>query len=323
MKKKPVFNLLAILIGITAGLAISEFIARIEMPGPLYLSKIDLNEFQYREHNGVILWNQHSEDLENVAKEAGKNEERFRIVGLGDSIMFGSGIDSKNTYMSRLGNELEKITGKETEVVDLSQPGYGISEEDAAFDLMGVHAKPDLVIIHAWEDDLADYVVVDNVVYDAGVYTEKGFIRSIPLPLAINKFLILNSRLYQYLSIRAIIAGRNPNNENRKEPLKNINSIYVNAAGSNAKILILFSPDLSGEKIQPFKIQEDKTQFYKILTDWAADRDVETLDLGKELSGIDATEIRLDPIHFNEKGHDMILKILAGHIAGEYIEQPR
>lgn len=324
MKKTFIFKIMSILLGICAGIVAGELLARTIMPRPLYYPRIRMEKVKIRVHQGVELWDVRDDEMEGMARKATEQKDSYRIVGLGDSIMFGANINKKDTYINRLGSEMEKITGRKTQVVDLSQPGYNLRQEAALFAMLGVQTKPNLVIIHAWEDDLAEYLVVGGIIYGSNIYSETGIVRTIPLPSVVNEFFILRSRLYQYLSFLALKSRQN----NKKENMGNrptcsqlLDSFYKNAQKSNARILILLSPALVDGKIQPFDRTPTKQSLYFAITGWAKSRGVDVIDLTEVMAGVDGKTIRVDEVHFNKKGHDMILKILADYIPARYLKQ--
>jgi lysophospholipase L1-like esterase len=72
----------------------------------------------------------------------------FRIVGIGDSVMFGWGVDAKETYLARLEKDLGgRFPQRRFEVWNLGVPGYNSVQEVSALrekiDALG----PDLLVI--------------------------------------------------------------------------------------------------------------------------------------------------------------------------------
>ena len=53
-----------------------------------------------------------------------KPEGIYRIVILGDSYVFGNGVELENSFVEILRNKLNK-----TEIINLGTPGYGINQE--------------------------------------------------------------------------------------------------------------------------------------------------------------------------------------------------
>lgn len=81
----------------------------------------------------------------------------FTIVGLGDSVMFGWGVDDDETYLAGLLDRLDaRLPDAPTRIVNLAVPGYNTYLELQAFKRHGVSRGADLVLIH-----LANGIVAD------------------------------------------------------------------------------------------------------------------------------------------------------------------
>jgi hypothetical protein len=74
----------------------------------------------------------------------------FRIVGLGDSFMFGFGVADDQTYLARLES---RLSGSGVEVVNLAVPGYNGAMEVRSLELKGLAYAPELVIIEFISND--------------------------------------------------------------------------------------------------------------------------------------------------------------------------
>jgi hypothetical protein len=70
----------------------------------------------------------------------------YRILGLGDSFIFGWGVEEDQTFLSRLGTLLESQSGRKVEAFDLGVWGYGTIQEVKVFEQFRDY-KPDLVIL--------------------------------------------------------------------------------------------------------------------------------------------------------------------------------
>lgn len=78
----------------------------------------------------------------------------IRVVGLGDSGMFGWGVDLDEDYMSVLEANLNlREDGTTYEVLNMAVPGYNTQLELEALRHKGVKYKPDIVIIGWCEND--------------------------------------------------------------------------------------------------------------------------------------------------------------------------
>jgi len=72
-----------------------------------------------------------------------------RVVGIGDSFMFGQGVSDDQTYLSRLEAQLRRV-----EAVNLAVPGYNTVMEVAALEKHGLAYQPDVVLIEFVSNDL-------------------------------------------------------------------------------------------------------------------------------------------------------------------------
>jgi|TARA_B100000315_G_scaffold145399_1_gene134327 hypothetical protein len=85
-------------------------------------------------------------------KSYAKDKGQFRIVGIGDSVMMGQGVDFKHTYGEVLENELNRKSQErgmdiKFEFINLAVHGYNTTMEVETFFQKGSQFNPDLVII--------------------------------------------------------------------------------------------------------------------------------------------------------------------------------
>jgi len=89
------------------------------------------------------------------AKPQARQPRSFRIVGLGDSYMFGLGVADEQTYLARLAERLRTaLPLTSVEVMNLAVPGYNGAMEVQALKTKGMAYRPDLVIIEFVGNDL-------------------------------------------------------------------------------------------------------------------------------------------------------------------------
>ena len=78
-----------------------------------------------------------------------------RVVGLGDSVMFGWGVSEEDAYLARLASLLETTSPEVAwEVVNTAVPGYNTVMEVATLEAKGLRFDPDLVILNFVGNDL-------------------------------------------------------------------------------------------------------------------------------------------------------------------------
>ena len=95
-----------------------------------------------------------------------KAENVFRIIGLGDAVTFGLGVNNNETWTSFLERNLnndEDLTqaGQKFEVINFGFPFWNTKKEIQAFELKALKYTPDLVILQYMENDAQDTSRVD------------------------------------------------------------------------------------------------------------------------------------------------------------------
>jgi len=81
--------------------------------------------------------------------------DAYRIVGLGDSVMFGWGVADHETYLARLCARLQNENPEQAvHVLNTAVPGYNTVMELATLRERALRYAPDLVLIHYVENDL-------------------------------------------------------------------------------------------------------------------------------------------------------------------------
>jgi lysophospholipase L1-like esterase len=89
------------------------------------------------------------------AVPAARTRPAVRIVGLGDSVMFGWGVSEQDTYLARLAQRLRaEHPGVAWEVVNTAVPGYNTVMEVETLETKGLRFDPDLVIVNFVGNDL-------------------------------------------------------------------------------------------------------------------------------------------------------------------------
>lgn len=88
--------------------------------------------------------------------ERDKPDGVFRIVGLGDSHMFGWGVAQDELYLARLEERLNEAAppGRRFEVLNCAVPGYNTVLEATQLEARCAAFAPDLVVLHVVGNDL-------------------------------------------------------------------------------------------------------------------------------------------------------------------------
>jgi lysophospholipase L1-like esterase len=80
--------------------------------------------------------------------ERAKPSGVFRIVGLGDSVMFGWGVGEGEPYLQIVEQRLNEKALRRFEVLNFAVPGYNAAIEAATFEHKAAAFAPDLVVVH-------------------------------------------------------------------------------------------------------------------------------------------------------------------------------
>jgi len=128
--------------------------------------------FTYKRLNRNVPVTINSEGFRGKAVPIHKSPPSKRIVGIGDSLMFGWGVEDKETYLSILSEQLNSKSPEcSWEIINMAVPGYNTVMEVETLKEKGLHYKPDIVIIHFCQNDLRlpnfireqeDYLALDQ-----------------------------------------------------------------------------------------------------------------------------------------------------------------
>jgi len=80
--------------------------------------------------------------------------DAFRIVGLGDSVMFGWGVADEETYLSHLCGQWKQKKGGPVAVWNTCVPGYNTTMEVETLEAKLLSKAPNLVLLHYVDNDL-------------------------------------------------------------------------------------------------------------------------------------------------------------------------
>jgi len=94
-----------------------------------------------------------------------KGKEEFRVLALGDSIVFGWGVPQDQIFPVRLEQLLERRMGRPVRVINSGVGGYNTVQEVAYFKEEGITFQPDLVLLTYVENDIdetPDHLITDH-----------------------------------------------------------------------------------------------------------------------------------------------------------------
>lgn len=106
----------------------------------------------------------------------------FRILGIGDSITFGTGVREDDLFLARLRRALEAQSPGRYEVWNLGVVGYNTAHEVALLRHVGVGLDPDLVLLFYVLNDAVDVLPREALEALAGLPPSGPRTRSRPSP---------------------------------------------------------------------------------------------------------------------------------------------
>ncbi len=90
-------------------------------------------------------------------------EKAYRILGIGDSYLFGQGVKAKDRCLTRLGNQLQNdFPSQLIETINSGQPGYNTVMEARVLKECGLSFHPNLVILHFVPNDVEPDIYTRN-----------------------------------------------------------------------------------------------------------------------------------------------------------------
>ncbi len=166
--KKSTFkiNFLIFFFSVIISVLILELVARQLMPAPLpwlypqirYQSNKDLI-FSLKPNDGAFTADKpaliNKRGLRGPIYNYEKRIGVTRIMFLGDSVVFGFGVDESDIVTSKV-EQLMNSQGKNVEVINTGVPSYNTEQEVAYFETQGFRYSPDWVILGFYWNDVSD-----------------------------------------------------------------------------------------------------------------------------------------------------------------------
>jgi len=308
-------NVLLVLLSSLLAIGLAEFLSgRVGLP-PGFGRVHPLDGAPTREVDGVVLWDHAQPRVDDVAQSAPPDGDAFVVLGLGDSIMYGVGLAVEQTYFEHARRALAE-QGRDVRLFNLATPGFNTMQENAAHEEIAERLNPDVVIVHYWEDDARQYRVFDGQVVDFGDMDRDGeLIQALPLPRAVNEFLLLHSRVYRLLTYFLVTSGREAAPSDWSRVAAPLEEIAHRTARSGGRLVVLASPGLDRAKPTP---NSDLFSLRKL----AERHGFELIDLAEWLDGVDSSTVAMDACHLNAEGHRILGDRLARYLLTRDLLEP-
>ncbi|MFT5286592.1 MAG: lysophospholipase L1-like esterase [Planctomycetota bacterium] len=130
---------------------LGEIICVSETPDLIFELRPGLRQVSYA--GALISTNQ--DGFRSNAPTPVKSDKSYRVLGLGDSVMFGQGVPDGREYLARLERNLKADDpSREWQVINSAVPGYNSAQELAFLQSRGLDLMPDLVVIGFVSNDV-------------------------------------------------------------------------------------------------------------------------------------------------------------------------
>ena len=237
-----------------------------------------------------------------------------RLLFLGDSVTFGTGVGNEQPFPRLVESALADVSGRDVQTINAAVVGYNTTQELERLRAVGPAYRPDVVVLTFVVNDLLDaFSIFDHQ------YQPTGFLAGPKV------WLRHNSHLYRFTQntywrvvgeLRRLGTGRTEPLRPRarvEERLAELSEIAAWAQAHNARFLLALYPDNLGDLVGPGATGERVTVREELLrfAEWAG---IPAVDLTAALGDVRdprARQFRLgeDP-HPSPAGHQVIAEAL-------------
>ncbi len=295
------------ILGLVAGLSIAEGVVRFFKPTPPVQM---VRGYGLHLVGDVPVW-EYSADRHN-RECVDQHPERTRVLFFGSSITFGSGLRADETFTTALEARLNRVRPTPGFcVMNFAQAGFSFEQKYAVARIEAARYRPALIM---WEDwvEWMDYTLIGETAYGTSGYRIRpdGFIGMAGVPDALNRALLVHSRLYEYLTL---VAGektpRLPTDaEARAFAVTRLPRVVQLADDLHAKLVLYLAPPLD----RPFsETTASPPDWHAAIVDFGRANDVPVYPLQRELIDEDYLRVRQDPCcHYNAEGHRALVPVM-------------
>jgi GDSL-like Lipase/Acylhydrolase family len=242
----------------------------------------------------------------------------FRILVMGDSMVFGSGgVEASERF-----TDILEGSAKNVEMINMGVPGYGPDQEYLYLKTEGLRYHPDLVLFCAFWNDFQDSYSIMNYGRPKG-YTSLSGHQLVFHPPVFSGFYKLSQHVYLLKFVdRALMKiyrqsyfreGPVTDRQTRLEVLKQLFASAADLCREHGVEFVLVYLPLPGQK--------DKINIQEVMEDLASTQRVRTLDLTDTLRNANSQRpAYFGDTHFNEYGHQVVARALHEYLATNGIE---
>lgn len=251
-------------------------------------------------------WRDHEHTLD-------KPDGVFRILGLGDSYLWGQGVKREDICLSKLEGLLENaVPGKRIETINAGLSALNTTAELALLRGAGLAYDPDLVIVHFVLNDVELDVFrpgkkIEFYVDYTNIYNSTDWLSSVSYLWSWGRQRIVNSaRSRRYVD--ECIAGFTEDSPGWKASREALSGIKAECDGRGVQLLVVVFPffyELDG--VYPFQ------PIHEAIVRYCREHGIRVLDLRSAYSSYHGPELWVHPSdqHPNEIAHDVAAQAIA------------
>ncbi|HEY3356921.1 MAG TPA: GDSL-type esterase/lipase family protein [Polyangia bacterium] len=251
----------------------------------------------------------------NAAAAPGPVPGRRRMVFVGDSVTFGSGVPRAGTFARWLAAAL----GDGVEVWNLAVPGHDLDQHRITVAERAAALRPDVIVLCLWIDDVGR-----KGVGPLGAYRRWRDHRLAPadpvlVRTAWGRAITRRSRLAQLLVLRSLARAAwvdvaEHDDQERQRALASLRAIAADADAAHARLVVLLAAPLDRRNFDDRGPRGHVTWLRGIAAEGVGPA-VPILDARDLLGPVPLEEIRLDACcHLNSEGHRRLGEALAGRL---------
>ncbi len=265
----------------------------------------------YFNEGATLTYNINSLGFRGKETTVGKPANTVRIIGIGDSFTFGSGVRNSDTFLSTLEADLsDSVNGKNIEVLNLGVGGYNTAHELSLLYHMGLKYQPDIVVLCYFLNDT-------NAGGTAQAFSPHAHVNQLPLWRRYSRLAdLLASGFERKQAAEKLVANYNSSYQQDApgwiRSRKALQQMQILSQKRGFKLTLVIFPVLWNlSDNYPF------LAIHQTITDFASGLGIPVLDLLPAFSGFKGPELWAHPNnqHPNAEGHQ-----IAGHALAEFLE---
>ena len=250
-----------------------------------------------------------------------------RVLCLGDSCVFGFGVEEDATFASRLGRWLPWATGTPWEVLNAGVPGYTTYQLDRWLTLHGAEYRPDVVVVYggAW-NEYGPALGCDDDTAAARVRSARAWHMALPIadlrltrwigswmrPATGNDEAERQAKREKYIHLYSFEAIAPDGPRLTAEAFRRTLASLAGTSRSLGASVVFVAPGAPREIRQKFKAGDEYAQ---IVRDVAKTEGASLVEARRAMLDDGDPPLFLDNIHPSDLGHSLIAHAVAAELA--------